>query len=119
MSGPPSRRLHRLRGGDGPSVPGRPPELWPDFGDLEPFWESFSAFARSELDDPTVRFELKNHGKWRFVARDRPRRSEDRRQQLVYEPEEDVIRFSDPEVDSGWVLEDAFGGDPYSASSAL
>jgi len=120
MSGSPKRRLHQLRGGDGAGLPaGKPPELWPDFGEIEVYWESFVAFARSELDQPTCTFELRNHGKWKFVARDRPRRSEDRRQSLTYDPEEDTLRFTDPEVDSGWVMEDAFGDDQFDATSRL
>jgi hypothetical protein len=117
---PPERRLHTMRMGDGRALPaGEPPELWPDFGVLEPYWESFAAFARSELDQPTVSFELRNHGKWRFVARDRLKRDDDSvsnqqtRMSLTYDPEEDEIEFSDPETGSGWVMEDAFGGDPF------
>jgi len=114
MPSAPKRRLHNLRGGDGPGIPaGKPPELWPDMADLQPYWESFQAFARSELDQPTVSFELRNHGKWRFVARDRNQRTEDALQSLTYDPEEDTIRFSDPEVGGGWVMESAFGGDQF------
>jgi len=110
----PHRRLHRLRGGDGGGIPAtEPPELWPDFASLEPYWESFVAFAQSDLEQPTISFEQKNSGKWRFVARDRNKRTDGRRRMLVYDPEEDVIEFSDPEVDSGWVMTDAFGGDPF------
>jgi len=113
--------LHKLRGGDGPGVPADPPpSRWPDLVDITDYWESFTYFARSELEQPTVTFEVKNNGKWRFIAKDRPNREIDtRRQSLTYDPEENTIRFHDPEVDSGWVMEDAFGGDPTGASSAL
>lgn len=93
--------------------------MWPDLGTLEPFWDSFCAFARSELDAPTCTFELEPDGGWRFVARDQNTRSGGRRNQLVFEPEENVLRFYDPETDAGWVMEDAFGGDPTEASNRL
>lgn len=118
---PNGRRLHRLRGGDGPSVPSTAPaELWPDLSEIEPYWESFLSFAHSELRDPEVTFIQAEDGSWQFRAVDGRRRHTERsRRNLVYRPEDDEIEFSDPEVGGGWVLEDAFGGDPYAASSAL
>lgn len=102
--------------------------MWPDLGELEPYWETFTAFAISELESPlTFEVEVEDDGHWRFVAQEAPHRartskaaaSPARRSRLVYDPSEDEINFKDPEVSGGWVMEDVFGGDPYGASSAL
>jgi len=113
--------LHRLRGGDGPSVPSDPPPpRWPGLNQISDYWETFTHFARSELEQPTISFEVKNNGKWQFYAQDRANReTNSRRQSLTYDPEENTIRFHDPAVDGGWVMEDAFGTDPTAATSAL
>lgn len=116
----PHQRLHRLRGGDGPSVPSDPPPpRWPDLDQISDYWDSFTHFARTELTQPTMTFRVLNNGKWKFIARDRNQRTDGPLRQLVYDPEDDTIEFSDPEVDSGWVMEDAFGGEPTAATSRL
>lgn len=116
----PKNRLHNLRGGDGRPIPSETPsERWPDLKEIEDHWKSFTQFARSELNQPTMTFRVLNNGKWKFIARDRNKRTDGSLRQLVYDPEDDTIEFSDPEVDSGWVMEDAFGGDPTGSSSRL
>lgn len=120
MPSTPKRRLHKLRGGDGPSVPtSKPPERWPNLEEIQPHWESFQAFARSDLESP-IQFELrlKDNGKWEMRALEAPSRKTNHRKRLVYDPKDDSIEFTDLEVDSGWVLENAFG-DPTGATSAL
>lgn len=101
--------------------------MWPDLEDVQPYWDSFISFAISELESPmTFEIEVEDDGSWMMKAMEAPHRdrtgdlgtSPARRSQLLYDPEEDTIRFSDPDV-GGWVMEDAFGGDPTGASSAL
>jgi hypothetical protein len=106
----------------------KPPELWPDLSTLEPFWESFQAFARSELGDrgevEDIRSEVvqNSDGSWQFRAETRVDRQrtepsgEQYTQTLVYDPDTDEMEFTDNRDGSTWVMEDAFG-DPYSASS--
>lgn len=126
----PRERLHRLRGGDGASLPStRPDELWPDLGDLQPYWESFYQFATSELgrkEGGTIltRYEQYDDGTWAFRAETEPVRTsteprgESHAQMLVYESETDAITFTDFLDNSSWTLENAFG-DSMEASSRL
>jgi hypothetical protein len=110
---PPSRRLHSLRSGDGRSVPEvEPPELWPDMSVLEPYWDSFVAFAMDELDGRIeFSFRLEGNGKWTFVARQAPDRAVEHRDSLRYDPAADTLTFNDPAVGSGWEMTDVFGVD--------
>lgn len=125
---PPKRRLHKLRGGDGPGRPDTPPPKWPDLGDLEPYWESFTAFARSEMGTAiTTELRQFSDGSWEFHASTSLDRRENQRvertgqsytQSLVYDSEDDEMTFTDHRDDSSWVMEDVFG-DPYTATSHL
>ena len=118
---PPRRRLHALRNGDGPRIPSERPDVkWPELSDLEPYWESFQAFALSELTPPvSVELRMMDDGTWGLWAEEDPSRRPEARKSLKYDPVEDEIRFRDPEVDGGWVMESAFGGDPFEATSRL
>jgi hypothetical protein len=130
MSGAPSRTLHKLRGGDGQGIPsGPPPELWPDMEELEPYWQSFTSYALSELgtegsEPARIVFQQMSDGSWRFRAstaighkRQEPT-GQTYAQTLTYERDEDVLRFEDTRDGSSWVMEDAFG-DQLSATSKL
>lgn len=121
----PRRRLHSLRGGDGPDLPAEaPPSHWPSFEALAPFWESFVAFARSELGtDIRAEYHQRPDGTWQFEAEHdvgaerHDVDGEPYRQRMSYDPEDDVLRFEDTRGGS-WALENAFDT-PTDASSAL
>lgn len=111
--------MHALRGGDGGAIPEvEPPELWPEMDVLDPYWEEFTGFARSELDGAVeYEFHMRPDGSWYFEARQEAGRDAGRRKSLKYDPEEDTITFNDPEVDSGWEMTDAFGDRPLSEAN--
>lgn len=127
----PRRRLHRLRSGDGQGLPNMaPPEMWPEFSQIEPFWQSFQAFARSEMGDRGEVEQIRSEyiqfsdGSWKFRAETRVDRQRTEptgqsfTQSLVYDPVEDQMEFTDNRDGSTWVMENAFG-DPTTASSRL
>lgn len=129
----PNRPLRALRGGDGPGLPGgRPPEQWPDFDELQPYWDSFVGFALSEIghsdeDAADIRTEFVQRwdGSWQFRAFSeigrKPQQIETGQtytQMLVYDSSEDSIEFRDSRDGSSWVMESAFG-DATGASSRL
>lgn len=127
MSGSPDRRLHTLRSGDGAGLPaGEPQGMWPDLGDLEPYWESFVSFAMSELGgDIRTEFVQRHDGTWKFKATtDLGRKPTEMRsgqtytQTLVYVSQDDELTFRDARDGSSWVMEDVFG-DQTGATSAL
>ena len=90
-------------------MPGEPPEMWPDFAALEPYWEEFRSFALSELDGRVeVSFVQEGSGRWRFEAIQAPDRAVEHRQSLTYDASENSIEFHDPSVNTGWTMEDAF-----------
>jgi hypothetical protein len=83
--------------------------LWPDFTDLQPYWEEFRSFALSELDgNIEISYTLEGSGRWRFVARQAPDRAVENLESLTYNSAENRIEYHDPEVNSGWTMEDAF-----------
>ena len=135
MTRNPKRRLHRLRGGDGPPVPEvEPPELWPQMEELDAYWESFQAFARSEMPGDAAQSEIEfsfhmdsRSGEWRFEAFQSTMPDENyggstqtESYRLTYDPAEDQIEMEMNTLkgETGWVMEDAFGK-PLSATSAL
>ena len=92
---------------------------------LEPYWDSFGSLETDELDGRRdFHFRLKGSGKWRFLAMESPDRDRINpdgtpynRKHIVYDPYEDTLTYSDPEIGESWEMTDVFGIDTLASTN--